>query len=256
MLREPTENTIPLCWGRGPDDSQPTCKDCRERFGCRQYALDRTKCLFELNEETKDEEVKPVTYITVPELSQWATEMSERYGIRAIYGLTAKEKIAQAIKGCQKSGIDPKVWIEAQFHALGAFFKRQGMSVPKNCFYGGKAAERYQKFITETGLEATGNVRKQAATISKFSEAEFEYGHAVVVLGLTGKALEHFEESIKARYPDWDKDDWESIREARICAAVSILDMLLPKTSLQLCPPDRPWEWGELPSVLSDIAPC
>lgn len=181
--------------------------------------------------------------------------MSERYGVRSLYGITAKDKIKEVIKACARSGIDPKVWIEAQFHALGHFFKLKGMAVPKSCFFGGNAANRYEKFISDTGLKATGNVRKQSATDNAFSDAEFEYGHAVIVLGLTGKSLKHFEESIKEQHPDWDKDDWESVRDARICAAVSILDMMLPGTSLQLCSPDRPWEWGELPPVLSEIAP-
>lgn len=254
MPRNPTESTTPVCWGRGPDDLQPTCVDCQQRFGCRQYALSRPKSLFELNEATKVEEVRPTTKISNTALLQWTYKMSGKYGIRAPYN-NAQDKLKEVIQNCKKTGIDPKVWIEAQFHALGKFFKLKGMALPKNCFFGGKAAERYQKFITETGLEATGNVRKQSATVSNFSEPEFEYGHAVIVLGLTDEALEHFEESIKERYPDWDKDDWASVCDARICAAVSILDMMLPKTSLHLCPPDRPWKWGELPSVLSEIAP-
>lgn len=254
MSRKPSKNNVPVCWGRGPDDSQPTCVDCKYRYGCRQYALSRPKSLFELNEGTKEEEVAPTTKISVADLTEWATKMSQKYGIVSTYN-GAKDKLREVIRGCEKASIDPKVWIEAQFHALGHFFKLKGMAVTKNCFFGGKAAERYEQFITKTGIEATGNVRKQSATTSDFSEAEFEYGHAVIVLGLTGDALEHFEESIQDRFPDWDKDDWASVRDARIGAAVSILDMMLPMTSLCLCPPDRPWKWGELPSILSEIAP-
>lgn len=253
MKRAPSKNTVPNCWGRGPTPNA-TCVSCSLKGGCRLYARSRPKSLFELNETTKDEEIKKVTAekVTLPELMAHAATMSARYGIRNSYK-GASDKLDEVLVVCKKNDIDPKVWIEAQFHALGEFFKRSRMAVPKNCFIGGKSNDRYRRFVIETGRQATGNVRKQSATDTDFSDAEYEYGHAVLVLKLSGTALRDYEKDIKRNNPDWDKGDWESVRKARLSAAVSVCDSLLPGSSLRIVPPDRPWQWGELLDVLERV---
>lgn len=255
MKRTPQPSSLPRCWGRGPDKSE-TCAGCVERLSCKRYAKNRPQALIEvdvLNEELP--EYEEAVFVTTGELRARCVKCSGEYGIKSYYA--GREAVFESVlRHCKDNGIDPMIWVEAQFSALGHFFKLRGMPVPVNVLIGGKSADRYNQFITDTGKLATGNVRKQAATDVDFSTPEYEYGHAVVVLGLRGETLGHYEKQIKREHPDWNKEDWPAVGKARINAAVSIIDMMLPGASLRVCPPSGPWQWGELSDFLERIAPC
>ena len=255
-MRSPSPNTVPECFGRGPKPVL-SCNECSQRVSCKQYARSRPKSLFELNEEESEKRTKKETQYDADELAEWAVKMSRRYGKFGRYWTAEKRGVfASLAETCFEANVDAKVWIEAQFHALGDFFKQRRLAVPVGTLTGENARNRYRKFVIDDGRIATGNVRKQSARSGgESADAEFTYGHAVIVLGLKGKTLRSFESDLMEDNPDWDKDDWDSVREARICAAVTVCELVLPGSSRQICPPKDRWEWSELAEYLLSVSP-
>lgn len=256
MVRKPyTNKTIASCWGVGPQRTR-ACQKCRERVGCRAYARTRPRSLVELNEDVSDTKIvkKGASNVSMSQLLEWCARFSKKYGKQSFYvGPTNAVKLPEVAAKCALAGIDPSVWLEAQFYYLGQFFKDKNLAVPSNTFLGDNARNRYHRFLIAEGRAATGNVRKQEIDPDKISHAEFYYGHAVIVLGLRGASLQKYEDSIKKDYPGWDKSNWGVVGNARICAAINIADVVCQQASSRISPPARPWDWPEFKKFLKSV---
>lgn len=260
MKRRPTKSNIPECFGAKCSKSYG-CSKCRFRPRCHSYYKSSPRTLAQLNQDFRDREIdirESAETWTADDGIALCIKLSGKYGKEGWYtSPMAVEIIEKALAYCDAEGIDPKIWITSQFYALGWFFEeKHGRSVPVSVLTGPKAIDRYNKYLFETGREATGNIRRKEAQFdSSIYMAEFLYGQAVIVLGLEGIELKQYERELRKDHRDWDRKDWPVVRQARTCAAVTIAEQQLRGASLRICPPRRAWTWKELHYLLLLLTP-
>ena len=165
-----------------------------------------------------------------------------------------KEALSKVLSYCAEFGLDPKVYLEAQYAVLGRFCRARRMPIYPNMLFGAKARDRYNVFVRQRRQEIHTTHEEVIQKGDPWLAAEVLFGEAYVfshLYGERGLTIRECTRIIREEFPElrWR---FQSVKrkKVRVRALAFVLDRLDPGLSRRVLIKRKDWCWDDVAGVV------